>query len=41
MDENELRMGGKERAHLASRALSVKGQKANKNAGPQGCYATR
>jgi hypothetical protein len=41
MDENELRMGGKERAHLASRSPCVKGQRASKNAGPLGCYATR
>jgi len=41
MDENELRMGGKERAHLASRALPVKGQSPDKNAALPGCYATR
>jgi hypothetical protein len=41
MDENELRMGGKERAHLASRALAVKGQSPDKNAALPGCYATR
>jgi len=41
MDENELRVGRKERAHLASRSPCVKGQKTHKNATLPGYYATR
>jgi hypothetical protein len=41
MDENELRVGGKERAHLASRALAVKAQSPVNNAALPVCYAPR
>src|SRR3954451_4492424 len=41
METDELRMGGKERAHLAGCVPCVKGQQATNHAGPQRCYAPR